>query len=256
MNGLFAVLLLAAVAVAFDPHDLFPCSFEAMTVTSVMSGGSEQFKSFDSIYHDHDNLWRWDSQCDGFLPFFEGHEWSVIWRPDDGVSYHEDLKAGKCLKNNGESKMYPYPYEWIASHVDSVSWSSKETKYNGRSAIKYTGVSHSTEWDFDAKFDIYIAKKSGDLLYANGTVETKFIDVTFSMTVTKFVSHSALALGTFVPSARCPATTVPASASKEFQRYCYESTNELSSSGAAVIKPSLAIFLATLLMALLILVAM
>jgi len=256
MIGTFTLVLLATTALAFDPREIFPCSFSSMTYTSVTSGGTELTSSIDALYHDHDNLWRWDSEFKGMPGFFDGHEWSVIWRPDDGASYHDFTLEGKCYKNNGGSRMYPYPYEWVLSKTDGFTWTSKDTTYNGQSVTQYTGVTSSRTYKFQATVNLFLAKKDGALVFGNGTVESSLIDVQFTISVSKFVTHTSLPGSTFVPSARCPPTTMPADASKEFREYCYARTNPSGSNGASFMKPSLVFFLATLLMTILIIVSM
>jgi len=253
MNSFCVVLLLASAALALDVYDFMPCSFELMTFTRVLSGGAELTTSKDAIYRDHDNLWRWDSEFNGMPGLFEGHEWSVIWRPDDGASYHDFTLEGKCLKNNGGKKMYPFPYDWMVSKTDGVTWSKQNCDYNGESAIQYTGKTTSKAYGFTSVMNLFQLRKTGSFVFGNGTVESSFIDLTFEIEVTKFTHNSPLPASVFVTSAPCPATTIPADPSREFQQVCYAHPNPLiSSSSATVIMP----FLATILAALLIFVAM
>jgi len=252
MNTLYALLFLVATAFAVNPHDILPCAFEVMTYTHVMSGGEEISKSIDAIYHDHDNLWRWDSEFKGVPGFFDGHTWRIIWRPDDGASYHDMVLEDKCVTHSGKD-MYPYPLDWILGKTDKMEWSATPVEYEGQSAIRYTGIGSSTQYSFKVCANVYFLK-SGQLVYGNGTVESSLIDISFTMDVTKFVSNSPLPADTFIPSAPCPARTAPANPSYEFQKFCYRSHHSGSSGAAAAIHPSFLFFLASLLMTLLIFV--
>jgi len=254
MNAVYALLLLATVAFAVTPTDILPCAFEATTLTRIYSGGSELTTSIDGIYHDHDDLWRWDSEFNGIPGLFDHHVWSVIWRPDDEVSYHEYLLEQKCLINNGGQEMYPFPYEWIESKTDGINWTVTDVKIDGKDGFKYTGVTKSKALGFSANANLYILK-NGQWVSGNGTLESNLIDVSFSISVTKFKAHAPITAGIFVPSsALCVATTAPMNASRDFAQYCYREVTS-SSSGAVVINPSLVFLIATLLAALLIFVA-
>jgi len=254
MNAVYALLLLATAAFAAGPMDILPCAFEATTLTRVYSGGSELTTSIDGIYRDHDDLWRWDSEFNGMPGLFDRHEWSVIWRPDDDVSYHEYLLEKKCLVNNGGSEMYPFPYEWVESKTDGINWTVTDVTIDGKDGYKYTGVTKSKAHSFTATANLYILK-NGQWIAGNGTLESNLIDVSFSVSVTKFKAHAQIPAGIFVPSsALCPATTAPVDPSRDFAQYCYRGDNS-ASSGAVVINPSLVFLIATLLAALLIFVA-
>lgn len=246
MNCLSFVLLLAAAAFAasVDPNDIMPCSFEAMTYTRVLSGGTEITSTIDVLYHDHDGLWRWDSEFKGLPGFFDSHNWRIIWRPDDDASYHEMTLKGTCVRNEG-TKKYPPPYEWIRSKTDGVEWSKTDCQFNDQPAVMYTGSTSSKKYKFKGSANLFFSK-AGVLLFGNGTVEGSLIDITFEMEVTKFTAHTALPALTFVPSPPCPATVQPDDPSREFQEFCYK---DPISSVAAVIKPSILFFLATFLMA-------
>jgi len=251
MNTVYTLLLLATAAFAVGPDDFLPCAFEAMTITHVYSGGSELTTSIDALYRDHDNLWRWDSEFNGLPGLYDGHEWSVIWRPDDDVSYHEFILEKKCLVNNGGKKMYPFPYEWIESKTKGITWTRSTGKYEEKDVVIYSGVAEGKQYKFTGTANFFFAK-NGQFLFANGTIENNLIDVTFEISVTKFQAHTALNPAVFIPSAvTCPSTTMPANATKDFQDYCYREPT-LSSEGAVSMKPSLLFFLATLLAALMI----
>jgi len=251
MKGVFAVLLLAVAVVAFDPREKIPCAFELMTLTRFYSDGTELTSSIDAVYHDHDNLWRWDSEFKGIPGLFESHEWSVIWRPDDGVSYHRFTLDGKCLKNNGGKNMYPYPYDWVMSKLDNATWTESKVNYEGQKAILYQAVGTKAK-KFKAVVNLYVLE-SGEIAAGNGTIEGSLIDLTFTITISKFSSHSAIPGATFVPEAPCPATTIPMDPTYDFKQYCYvKPTIPSGSSGAAFMKPSILFLLAALLVALLI----
>jgi len=236
---------------ALSPTDFMPCAFELVTYTTFYSGGSVLTTSLDAVYHDHDNLWRWDSEFDGIPGIMDAHEWSVIWRPDDGASYHNN--GVTCLKNNNGTKMYPYPYDWVLSKLDSITWSVKDVKYNDQDAKVYMGNGYSSLLKMTAKIDIFFLRKSGMLVYANGTVENILVDLNFEMVINKYAPNAAVSGAVFMPAVPlCPATTMPVDAAPDFQRYCYRRS---SSSGAAGIIPSGLFLLATLLAALLIFVA-
>jgi len=258
MNSFYALFVLAVVALGqIDPHEALPCAFEADIVTHLYSGGSELTQSIDAMYHDHDNLWRWDSDFKGIPGLFDAHEWSIIWRPDDGVSYHLFPLEGKCLKNNGASKMYPYPFDWLLSKTENVTWTKTDCKYQEEDAVKYSGTGYSSEFKCQATINLYVLK-SGEFVHGDGSLEGSMIDITFEMTVSKFVMHSPLVPAIFLPSSLsplCPSTTLPAPASKDFEKFCYENQRP-SSSGAVVVQPSILFFFATLLLLLLISVAM
>jgi len=268
MNSFCVFLLLASTVLAIDVYDIMPCAFELMTYTRVLSGGSLLTTSKDAIYRDHDNLWRWDSEFDGLPGFFDGHEWSVIWRPDEETSYHHFTLEGKCVKNSGRN-MYPFPYEWIESKTDGVSWSQEDCTYDDEPAIMYSAKTTSKQYKFTGIMNLFQIKKTGDFVFGNGTVAGSLIDVTFEIEITKFTHNSPLPSSIFVTSAPCPATTIPADPSREFKQICYGKQNPSDSSsrggssrggssggGGAVVKPSFLFFLATLLAALMIAVAM
>jgi len=249
MNCLYALVFLAATAMAITPNDILPCAFEVMTYTTFYSGGSVLTTSTDALYHDHDNLWRWDSEFDGIPGIIDAHEWSVIWRPDDGASYHNNGKV--CLKNNNSTKMYPYPFDWIASKLDNLVWSEKEVKYGDEDAKMYTGVGISSRFKVTATLNLFFLRKSNMFVFGNGTVEGSLIDLELEMAVNKYNPNAAIPGAMFMPAVpACPATTMPADPSPDFQRYCYRK----ESSGASIV-PNGLFFLATLLAALLIFVA-
>jgi len=255
MNSFCVLLLLASTALAFDIYDIMPCAFELMTYTRVLSGGAVLTTSKDAIYHDHNELWRWDSEFEGMPGFFEGHEWSVIWRDDDGVSYHDNLLEGTCqkwsMKNTPKN-----PYEWVMSKTDGVTWSKEDCDYDGEPATKYVAKTTSKQYKFTAVMNLYQIKKTGVFASGNGTVEGSLVDVTFEIEVNKYSHNSPLPGSLFMTSAPCPLTVEPEGPSRDFQQYCYARSNPSeSSSSAVVIKPSFLFFLATLLAALLIFVA-
>jgi len=255
MSRVFALLLLCAVALAVDPHDFFPCSFQSTTLTHILSGGVEVATSEDALYHDHDNLWRWDSEFSGLPGLFEPHVWSIIWRPDNGASYHHLMLEGVCKKNNGGSKMYPYPYDWISSKTDGMTWTQEECVYNDETVWKFSGKGKSTQYKFTLESNLFM-KKNGELVFSNGTVQSSMIDVEFKTDINQFISHARLQPKLFQTAPPCPAVTLPADPSREFVDVCYRSTTSSSSNAGFAVKPSILALVASILAALVICLAL
>jgi len=262
MKTIVALILLFTFAMAFNPYDLMPCSFQITTFTRIYSGGAVLGTSDDTLYRDHDNLWRWDSDFTGVTGLFDGHMWSVVWRPDVQASYHSNLKTGVCLKNNGGSTMYPYPYDWVVQKTGKVDWTSEECIFQDKPAMKYTGKAKSSSYQFTLETNIFTTK-NGDFIFANGTVLSNMVDIVFTTEVGQYVAYNPIAPKIFLPVDRkemktpCETVIYPADPSKEFTQVCYNhETHSSSHSGAFAINPSIAFILASILAILMICVAL
>jgi len=231
MYSLLALLLLSTVSLAFDPYDFMPCAFQVTTYTHIYSGGAEIATSEDALYRDHDNLWRWESEFSGLSGLFDSHVWVVIWRPDYGASYHHHLLSGQCLKNNGAKQMYPYPYEWIASKMSSIEWSEDYVTFDDKPSVKYTVKGKSTQYKFTLEANIF-TYKTGEFVFANGTVQSNMIDVEFKVDVNQFVTNTPVAPKLFQTVKPCEEVTLPADPSKDFSKLCYRHPTSSSSTGA------------------------
>jgi len=246
MYSIIALLLLSTVSFALDPNDFMPFAFQVSTLTHIYSEGSEIATSEDTVYHDHDNLWRWDSDFSGVAGLFDPHSWIIVWRPDNGASYHHQMLTGQCLKNNGASKMYPYPYDWIASKCDNLTWSEDYITLNGKSAIRYSAVGKSSRYNFVLNTNIFTST-SGSFVFANGTVESVAIDINFVVEVNQYISNSPIDPKKFTVSKPCPETTMPADPSRDFTKFCYHTPSSTSSNaGFSVIPSIVALFFALL----------
>jgi len=253
MNTVSVVFALCAVAAfALEPSEFLPCSFQVGAKTHILSGGVEVANSEDIVYHDHDNLWRWDGQFSGLPGLFDAHEWSIIWRPDNGISYHLQTDTGVCKENNGGSKMYPYPYDWIASKTDGVVWTQQDVTYENSAATMYVARAKSTRYKFTLEASLFVLK-SGELVYGNGTLQSSLIDVEFTMDINQYIFRKHIPAQYFMTARPCPVTTRPAEPSKEFTNYCYVANP--SSAGFAV-KPNFLAVVAALLAAFLIYMAL
>jgi len=260
------LLLLSAVCLAFDPYDFMPCSFQFTTLTHVYSGGTQIATSEDAVYRDHDNLWRWESEFSGLSGLFDPHVWVIVWRPDNGASYHHQLLTGTCLKNNGASKMYPYPYEWVESKTDGIEWTMDDCIFDDQPAYKYTAKAKSTRYKFVAEANLFAYKKNGQFVFGNGTLQSNMIDLELRIDVEQYVTRTPLPPKLFQTSKPCPETSAPADPSKDFARLCYRSSTSSSSattssqsqqSGAGfAVKPSIVAVVASLVAALLMCIAL
>jgi len=252
MYRLIAVLLLSAAAMALSPDDFVPCSFQAMTYTHIRSDGVEIATSEDALYHDHDGLWRWDSEFSGLPGLFDSHVWSLIWRPDNDATYHHEMLEGHCFM----TRLYPYPFDWVASKFDDFAWTQKDVYYNGEPATQINGKGYSSKFKFSLESNFFF-RKNGELVFSNGTIKSTTVDVEFDVDISQFIYHTALSSKLFMTSPPCAATTLPAPASKEFAQTCYVSPTSSSHKGAGVaVKPDVFALVASLLMALLIYIAL
>jgi len=261
-----ALIALFAVSMALDPEDIMPCAFQITTYTRILSGGALLGTSDDTLYRDHNDLWRWDSDFTGVTGLFDGHMWSIVWRPDLDSSYHSNLMTGKCLKNNGGSAMYPIPYKWVEQKTGPVDWTQEECVYNDKPAIKYTGKAKSTSYQFTLETNIFTTK-SGDFMYANGTVMSNMVDIVFTTELGQYIAYSPVPPKTFMPqdanfkdANKCEAVVYPADPSKEFSQVCYNHGPQPSSSHAGgsafAINPSISLMLISLLAILMICLAL
>jgi len=256
MKNVLALLFLFTVSMAVNPYEFMPCSFQITTYTRILSGGSLLGTSDDTVYRDHDNLWRWDSDFTGVSGIFEAHVWSVIWRPDYNASYHQNMMSGACLKNNGGSTMYPYPYDWMLSKFDQLTWTKEECTYNDKPAYRYNAKGKSTRYQFNVELDTY-SLLTGEFLHANGTVESNMIDVEFETDVNQFVSHKPVPAKLFMTP--CEKLVYPSDPSKEFVDVCYNyktHSSSLAGSAGFAITPSVFVLFVSLLAIFLICIAL
>jgi len=258
MKFFFAFVLLCALSFALDPRDFMPCSFQVMTHTDIMSGGEKLGESKDAFYHDHDNLWRWDSEFDGIPPIFEGHTWSAVWRPDYGNSYHDEGLQHECVLNDHQDKMPEFPIDWMLNKFGGgTSWTDQEVTIDGAAAIRYTATGHSDEYKIDLVFNLFF--QDGEVLFANGTMKSDFIDIDYHTKVHQYTAFQPVPAKVFATcsSKDIPPTTLPADPSREFRNLCYRDPKRHSSSSAAfTIKPSFVSLFAAVLMVLLLCIAL
>jgi len=225
-----ALCALCALVLADDaPEVLFPCSFRLTTrvvVTSV--DGEELATSMNETIRDNGDYWVWKSQFSGnqfISTIVPDHEWSIVWRPDKGMSYRHDINAHTCYNSTN----LPTPYNWIQSKTFGIVWFDELVNYNGEPATVYTAVSAGTygRYDFEATASLYVINKNKTIVFMNGTVTAQHreIDVIFRSTSLSFEHNKAIDPKFFAVSAPCPIINPPSEPGDTFKKKCYNTSS-------------------------------
>jgi hypothetical protein len=256
-SGLVA-LALCVLSNALTPYDFLPCSFQVAAYTEIFSEGSSLSHSIDSVWRDHDNLWRWDSDFSGIPGVRDGHKWSTIWRQDRGCSYHNYVDQGMCSARCGE-KITPLPYEWLVSKLGEIEWTESASTWKGEESLVYKGTVESAQFKMTGVVEFVILKESQTLVQisGSGTSSGAQIDITFVTDITQYKHHVPLEPNSFITQLPCAETAAPRNASKQFESYCYTDVAPVvpSSSAASAVRPGLLSVLCALVSALLVLAA-
>jgi len=259
MKLFLAFILLCSVSFAFDIHEFFPCSFQVKTYTRLISYGQVMATSEDTFYHDHDNLWRWDSTFTG-ISVILGHEWSIVWRPEYGNSYHVETPKHECLLNAGYFQpgvMMPYPFDFMLEFFSDPDWNEDTVTLSGSPATRIT-LKGVAMFKTNVVFNMFI--RDDEILFANGTIKTPDADYEVQVDINQFKAYQPIPSKVFTTctSSKIHATTPPADPSAEFRKLCYRNpvTHTSSSSDSFIIKPSFANIFASILMILLFYIAL
>jgi len=186
--------------------------------------------SVDHFYYDHDDLWRWDSDFSGLIPLLDPQTFTVIWRPDLKVSYHD--YGDHCVLNDGRSEMAPLPYDWFLSKTKGVTWFWMTGVWEGMPVDIFHANFVVNKYNTAVTADVYILQDDHTLVLVNGTAKNDQIDLTYIMDCVEYehmvpITPSSL----FIPSARCTNGTVikvPDDASDGFKRECYDTQSAAS----------------------------
>lgn len=222
----------AAVAIALfgtfvagDLPEFVPCSFHAEFHTRILNEDKEVIaKSIDHVYYDNENYWRWDSDFTGVEPLVEPHQWTIIWRPDMGHSYHD--YGSYCLMDDGRQEGPPPPYDWLERNTNGIAWFRMIGKWEGLPVFIQHSKFTVNKFRAEATVDAYMLQEDSSLVLINGTAKNDLVDLTFHMDTVAYEHNVQIDPRLFIPAAHCAngtgPFTVPPDPTADFRRKCYE----------------------------------
>jgi len=245
-----ALCALFALIMADDPPEcLFPCSFRMTSHMSITTkDGEELATSINELARDNGDYWVWKSKFSGdefIRSIVPDHEWSIIWRPDNGTSFRHDINLRTCFASHD----LPTPYKWVESKTYGIVWFDEPAQYDGQDATLYSAVTlgNYSGYEFEAEAHFYVLNEDGTLVHVNGTVSANHgeIDLDFRTISISFEHNKPVDPRSFVVSAPCELHGVPESPSATFKEKCYHT------SGSSVVSVSWLLLVVAILVTLL-----
>jgi len=221
---IFSVCVLCALTFAATPDVFNACSFRLTAHMVVKSpDGDELGSAINEIIHDN-GYWTWNSQFEGseftknILP---DHEWSIIWRRDNGYSYRHDLNTHRCIN----STEVPTPWNWIESKTYGVVWFDEPVWYNDQRATLYTAAAAGSysQYEFESTTGFYVTDDDQNIVDINGTVNINHGEIVLVLQTQRmsFEHNKPIDPRKFAVEAPCPIMDPPAAPDESYQKQCY-----------------------------------
>jgi len=260
MHSLFVIVVCAVLfsSVFAAPYlpDFVPCSFSVRFKTYVYGPeGDVVANSTDRFMRDNQNdLWRWDSDFSGFIPFLDPQQTIIIWRPDLSTSYHD--YGDRCIKNDGMPTMFPLPFDYLYQKTSGMDWFQFTDTWEGLPSYVYRSTFLVPKFNITVVADIITLQSNGALVIIKGTAKSVEygLDLTYAMEVEYFEQHQEILPLYFIPSPHCnngnPIPSPPPS-TQTFDKECYGLAGSSGSNAGFRSGASYSMVLALLLVALL-----
>jgi len=194
--------------------------------------GTKLATTINEMARDNGDYWMWKSSLKGDGTLVPDHTWSIIWRPDLGRAFRQDLTANHCYNTTFDKQLLPY--DWILSKTYGILWFDELIDYEGKEATLYSaaGVGNYGGMDFETQVNFYITNEDGQIVNINGTltahnqgIEVFLVTESLSYEHNIEIAPKTFSMGKF---RECGPVDLPAEPTAEWKGKCYEKSSSAS----------------------------